>query len=408
MKGSAVWIAWKSLQQHALSTWIAAASIALAGGLLMSVWMLRSQAESTFANSNCGFDAVLGPRGSQLQLVLNSIFHLEASAGTIPGDTAQKLQRHPMPMIRTAIKTAIPIAVGDNYKGYRLVGTTNALFESHEYIEGKKFELAGQGSWFDEEKKEAVAGSFAAGKLGLKVGDTFRPYHGLTYVEGTQHEDLYTLVGILEPTSTPADRVIWIPLKGIQTMDGHREDLQNDISALLITLRSKMAIGILDPMLNKQGKEYTFASITPVMTRFFQKFSWFEKVLQLVAYLVGISAAGSVLAILYNILNEKRREIAILRSLGASRGTLVSIVMLQSTGIAFLGVLLSFGFYAIVASTASGIIREQTGVVLDLFQYQPVFAWVPAGMLGLGVVSGILPAVIAYTNEVSRNLAPTS
>jgi putative ABC transport system permease protein len=406
VKGSAVWIAWKSLQQHALSTWIAAASIALAGGLLMSVWVLRAQAENTFANSNCGFDAVLGPRGSQLQLVLNSIFHLEASPGTIPGNTAAMLKRNPL--TRNAVKDAIPIAVGDNYKGYRLVGTTSAIFESHEYAEGKKFCLAGQGSWFDEGKKEAVAGSFAAGKLGLEVGDTFKPYHGLTYVETSQHEDVYTLVGILESTGTPADRVIWIPLKGIQTMDGHRDDLQDDISALLITLRSKKAIVMLDPMFNKQGKDFTFASITPVMTQFFQKFSWFEKVLELVAYLVGISAAASVLAILYNILNEKRREIAILRSLGARRGTLVSIVILQSTGIAFLGVLLSFGFYFIVASAATGIIREQTGVVLDLFKFQEVFIWVPAGMLALGVISGIMPAVVAYSTEVSRNLAPTS
>ncbi len=372
----------------------------------MSVWVLRAQAENTFANSNCGFDAVLGPRGSQLQLVLNSIFHLEASPGTIPGNTAAMLKRNPL--TRNAVKDAIPIAVGDNYKGYRLVGTTSAIFESHEYAEGKKFCLAGQGSWFDEGKKEAVAGSFAAGKLGLEVGDTFKPYHGLTYVETSQHEDVYTLVGILESTGTPADRVIWIPLKGIQTMDGHRDDLQDDISALLITLRSKKAIVMLDPMFNKQGKDFTFASITPVMTQFFQKFSWFEKVLELVAYLVGISAAASVLAILYNILNEKRREIAILRSLGARRGTLVSIVILQSTGIAFLGVLLSFGFYFIVASAATGIIREQTGVVLDLFKFQEVFIWVPAGMLALGVISGIMPAVVAYSTEVSRNLAPTS
>ena len=406
MKGSALWIAWKSLQQHALSTWIAAVSIALAGGLLMSVWTLRIEAENTFARSTCGFDAVLGPRSSKLQLVLNSIFHLEASPGTIPGSTEMQLKRHPM--IRNAFKRVIPIAVGDNYKGYRLVGTTSTLFTEHEYAEGKKFQIAGEGSYFSADAKEAVAGSFAAKKLGLKVGDTFQPYHGLTYVEGTQHEDIYTVTAILETTSTPADRVIWIPIKGIQTMEGHREDLQNDVSAYLVKLRSKKAIAMLDPMFNKQGKEYTFASIVPVMSRFFQKFGWFEKILELVAYLVGIAAAGSILAILYNIMNEKRREIAILRSLGARRRTLVSMVIYQSTGIAFLGVILSFAFYIIVASTAAQIIREQTGVVLDLFAFQPIFVWVPAGMLVLGVISGLLPAIVAYQTEVSRNLAPSS
>nr|ADI22718.1 ABC-type antimicrobial peptide transport system, permease component [uncultured verrucomicrobium HF0500_27H16] len=406
MKGGALWIAWKSLRQHALSTWIAAGSIALAGGLLMAVWTLRTEAENTFARSTGGFDAVLGARGSQLQLVLNSIFHLEASPGTIPGNTSMKLKRHPM--VGRGIHRAIPIAVGDNYKGYRLVGTVNELFEEHEYAEGRKFEFVGDGKLFGEDQKQAVAGSFAAEKLGLRVGDTFQPYHGLTYVEESQHTDVYTMTGILKSTGTPADRVIWIPLHGIQNMEGHREETRNDISALLIKLKSKKAVAILDPMFNKQGKEYTFASITPVMSRFFQKFGWFEKILELVAYLVGLVAAGSILAILYNSMNEKRREIAILRSLGARRSTLVSMVIFQSTGIALLGVVLSFLFYAVVASVAAGIIRDRTGVVLDLFSYQEVFFWMPVGMVALGILSGLVPSIIAYRTEISKNLAPTS
>lgn len=408
MKGSALWIAWKSLQQHALSTWIAAVSIALAGGLLMSVWTLRTEAENTFTRSDCGFDAVLGPRGSKLQLVLNSIFHMESSPGLIPQSTKTMIQRHRNPMIRTAFKRMIPIAVGDNYLGYRLVGTTSELFEEHEIAEGEKFQLSGEGRWFAEDAKEAVSGSFAADKLELKVGDTFKPYHGLTYVEGTQHEDVYKVTGILEETGTPADKVIWIPLIGIQTMDGHTKEKQNDVSAFLVKLRSKKGIVMLDPYFNIQGKEFTFASITPVMSRFFEKFSWFEKILELVAYLVGIAAAGSILAILYNIMNEKRREIAILRSLGARRSTLMLMVIYQSTGIALLGVVLSFAFYAIVANAAEQIVRDQTGVVLQLFSYQPVFLWVPGGMLLLGIISGLLPAIVAYQTEVSKNLTPSS
>ena len=406
MRGGALWIAWKSLRQNALSTWIAAASIAMAGGLLMSVWALRTEAENTFSRSDAGFDAVLGPRGSQLQLVLNSIFHLEASPGTIPGNTATLLKRHPI--VRTAIARAIPIAVGDNYKGYRLVGTTAELFDAHEYREGRQFKITEGGRMFGAEAKEAIVGAFVADKLKLNIGHTFQPYHGLTYVEGTQHADVYTVTGILETTSTPADRVIWIPIKGIQTMDGHREELQNDISALLIKLKSKKAIAILDPMFNKQGKDYTFASITPVMSRFFQKFAWFEKILELVAYLVGLVAAGSILAILYNSMNEKRRDIAILRSLGARRSTLVAMVIYQSLGIAIIGVVLSFAFYAAVAKIAAEIVRDQTGIVLNLFQYQAVFLWVPLGMLVLGLFSGLLPALIAYRTEVSKNLSPST
>jgi putative ABC transport system permease protein len=311
-------------------------------------------------------------------------------------------------MVGRAIGRAIPIAVGDNYKGYRLVGTVKEMFEEHEYAEGRKFKVLGRGALFDDDQKQALAGSFAAEKLGLKVGDTFQPYHGLTYVEESQHADLYTVTGILEQSGTPVDRVIWIPIKGIQNMDGHREETRGDISALLIKLKSKTAVAILDPMFNRQGKDYTFAQITPVMSRFFQKFGWFEKILELVAYMVALSAAGSILAILYNSMNEKRREIAILRSLGARRGTLVSIVLFQSMGIALFGIGLSFVFFTGVALVAAGLVRNETGVVLDLFAFHEVFIWVPIGMLLLGLVSGLIPAVKAYQTEVSRNLTPTS
>src|SRR5215207_6875534 len=158
----------RSLRQHALSTTITALSIALAGGLLMSVWVVKTQSQSAFTQVNTGFDAVLGARGSKLQLVLNAIFHLEASPGNLAAADYEAIKRMPM------IKTAIPIAVGDNLRGYRLVGTIPELFTSVEYAPGKKFGVCSGGKIFAAEAKEAVAGSFAAQRLGLKVGDTFR------------------------------------------------------------------------------------------------------------------------------------------------------------------------------------------------------------------------------------------
>src|ERR1041385_8507087 len=106
----------KSLRQHALSTTVTAMSIALAGGLLMSVWSVKEQSQATFTGVNAGFDAVLGARGSKLQLVLNAIFHLESSPGNLAWSDYQDIQKNP------SVELAIPIAVGDNYRGYRLVG----------------------------------------------------------------------------------------------------------------------------------------------------------------------------------------------------------------------------------------------------------------------------------------------
>src|SRR3954471_11463471 len=147
-------IIYRSLRQHALSTLVTAGSIALASGLLMCVWMVKSQSQSAFTQTTTGFDAVLGARGSKLQLVLNAIFHLEASPGNLPFADYEMIKRHP------AVKSAVPIAVGDNLRGYRIVGTLPDLFTSVEYSPGKKFKLEGDGKVFDGNAKESVVGSF--------------------------------------------------------------------------------------------------------------------------------------------------------------------------------------------------------------------------------------------------------
>src|SRR5262245_15697621 len=168
-------IVYRSLRQHALSTLVTAAGIALACGLLMCVWMVKTQSQAAFTQTTTGFDAVLGARGSKLQLVLNAIFHLEASPGNLTAADVDSLRTNPM--TRNMIKTAIPIAVGDNLRGFRLVGTVPELF-AVEYAPGKTFKVR-DGKLFAANAKEAVAGSFAAARLGLKVGDKFRPFHGL-------------------------------------------------------------------------------------------------------------------------------------------------------------------------------------------------------------------------------------
>src|SRR5258706_11366542 len=121
----------KSLRQHALSTSVTAFAIALAGGLLMSVWAVKEQSQSTFTGVNAGFDAVLGARGSKLQLVLNAIFHLESSPGNLAWSDYLEIQKNPN------VALAVPLAVGDNYRGYRLVGTTPEFFDKSQYAAGK-------------------------------------------------------------------------------------------------------------------------------------------------------------------------------------------------------------------------------------------------------------------------------
>ncbi len=395
-------VIYRSLRQHALSTFVTAAGIALACGLLMCVWMVKTQSQAAFMQTNTGFDAVLGARGSKLQLVLNAIFHLEASPGNLAAADFESIRRHPM------VKTAIPIAVGDNLRGFRLVGTDAGLFNV-EYAPGKKFTLRAGGKIFAVDAKEAVAGSFAAQRLGLKVGDKFRPFHGLAFDPKAEHADDFVVTGILEPTNTPVDRVIWIPLRGLQLMSGHDAKYATDVSAVLLQFRAPTAGFMLDTMINKQGTKMTLAyPVGAIIAELFGKIAWFDQVLTLVAYLVALVAAGSVLASIYNSMSARRRDLAILRALGAKRRTIFGAVLAEAACIGALGAAAGFAVYYGLFAGVAGVIRAQTGVVLDLSAKHPVLWICPLAMIGLCALGGIVPALKAYRTPVAETLAPVS
>lgn len=391
----------RSLRQHALSTIVTALSIALAGGLLMAVWVVKTQARAVFTQTDGGFDAVLGARSSPLQLVLNSVFHVENSPGNVTRADFEEVQRHP------SVAAAVPIAVGDNYLGFRLVGTTLDLFEKVEYAPGRRLTAAAPGRLFTMERREAVVGSFVASRLGLHYGDEFHPSHGLRHNEEREHSETYVVVGILEPSNTPADRVIWIPLAGLQLMSGHSEATATDVSAVLVKLRSPIAGKILDQFYNKQGTRLTFAwPIGTIMAQLLDRIGWMDRVLAMVAVLVAVIAAASILASIYNSMNERRREIAILRALGARRGTVSGVVVLEATAIAALGAILGFAVYAVIMTAAAGALRAETGVVLHPWTPHAVMIWAPAVMVLLGALAGLVPAVKAYQTDVAEHLLP--
>ena len=392
----------KSLHQHALSTTITSLSIALAGGLLMSVWAVKEQSQQTFTQITGGFDAVLGARSSKLQLVLNAVFHLEASPANIAWKDYEEIKNNP------SVAAAIPIAMGDNYRGYRIVGTLTNLFTDIEYASGRRFRLQPPGRLFDPALREAVIGSFAARKLGLKRGEIFHPYHGLDFDEQKQHAETYVVVGVLEPSNTPADRVIWIPLAGVQNMSGHAAETASDVSSVLVKLRSPMAGRALELLYNRQGNRLTFAwPIGSTMAELLNKIGWFDRVLALVAYLVAIVAAGSILASIYNSMNERRRQIAILRALGARRLTIFSTVVLEAVAISVIGMIIAFVLYVGITAGVAAVIRAQTGVVIEPLAWSPVLVLAPLGMIALGALAGVVPAVKAYQTDVAEHLAPT-
>jgi len=254
-----------------------------------------------------------------------------------------------------------------------------------------------------------VVGNFAAERLKWKVGDKFRPYHGLIFDENSDRHDEYVVSGIMESSNTPADRVIWIPIAGLQNMAGHDPATASDVSAVLVKLRSKINGMTMNQEFNLQGNVMTFAwPIADTMSKLFNKIAPVEMVLRAVAFLVALVAAGSILASIYNSMNERRREIAILRALGARRSTIFAVVVLEASGIAALGAVAGFGVYFVIMSGAAWFIRQETGIVLNPLEFQPVMAWAPLMMLCLGAFAGLVPATKAYRTDVAENLTPIS
>jgi putative ABC transport system permease protein len=409
----------RSLRQHALSTLVTAGSVALGNGLVMAVFAVSAQTHDAFTGGPVGFDAVLGARGSQLQLVLNTVFHLETSPGNLPWEAYTAIREDPR------VELAIPYAVGDNYRGFRIVGTTEEMFTRFEYRAGTRFRARPGGRFFDASRREAVLGSVAAERTGLRVGSTFHPYHGVEFDADKRHPQEYVVVGVLETTNSPSDRVIWIPLEGVFRLTGHvlrgtgeefvpREgepipDAAKEVSAVMLKFRNPSAGMFLSQTVNQQGKVATLAwPIARVMAELFEKLGWVDRVLRLVAVLVVFVAAGSILASLYNTMNERRREFAILRALGARRSTVFSVIVLESTAIASLGSLAGFAVYAAVLAAAAAAVRAQTGVVLEVLRFHPSLVLVPLGMAALGALAGLLPAFKAYATDVAENLVPAS
>lgn len=391
-----------SLRQHVFSTFVTAVSIALAGGLLMSVWTIKEQARLTFEQVDMGFDAVLGARGSKLQLVLNAIFHMEASPGNLKWEDYEDIKAHP------SVDFALPLALGDNYRGFRIVGTATNIFEEVDFGDGRPLEIE-LGRTFDDGFQEAVIGSYVADRLGLTFGDEFHPYHGLIFDEKEQHSETYLITGVARPTNTPADKVIWIPVEGVQKMTGHDPKAASDLSAVLVRLSTPQAGFRMDMLYNKQGDRLTFAwPIGQIVGGLFNKIAWFDKLLQLIAVLVAFVATASVLASLYSSMSQRRRDIAILRALGAGRGTIFTTVVLESTAIATFGAVASFGVFWLILMIAKEIVRVQTGVILSLGSMNPSMVWTPIGLTLAGALAGIIPAIKAYRTEVASHLLPIS
>ena len=406
----------RGLRHDLTQVLLAASAVALSCALLLTVRSAQSQAKHALLNAGGGFDGIVGSRGSQLQLVLCGIYHLEPAPGNLSWSVVQALQKD------KRVTAAIPICIGDNFRGFRIVAAGDELFKGPGLIASRAPQFqAGRG--FEAKSREAVLGSLAAKQCGLKIGDTFSPFHGLSYnPDGHQHLDqVITVVGILEATGTPADRVIWTPLETHFRMAGHVlrggggeyistpgeeiPDEVKEVSAVLIRTKSPLGLWALMEEVNLRGTIATMADVRRSVADFSQRLDGGVKLLGLVALATAVSAALGILGGTLSLLERRRREFAVLRVMGAHRRWLAALILAHAASVAFLGAVAGFAIYAGFGWIAATEVQERSGLVLEVLPKDPLLLAIPAGLVLLAVLAAFIPAWRAYRGDLAASLS---
>ena len=385
------------LRARALSTALNVLLLALGVATITLLLLTMHQLEERMGRDARGIDLVAGAKGSPLQVILSAIYHLDVPTGNIPLAQAKEIAKHRM------VKKTIPLALGDTYKGFRIVGT------NHDYVAHYGAKPAAGRLW--EKPMEAVIGAEIAQRLGHAVGATFIGAHGIADA-GSDHGDApYSVVGVLAPSGTVLDRLVLVSVESVwlvhdehQGTDAKVTEEDKEVTALLIQYASPLAVAVLPRYINNNS-EMQAASPAYETARLFSVIGVGVDVLRGFALVLMLSAGLSLFIALYNALRERRYDLALMRTLGARPRTLMALMLFE-------GALLA-GFGAVLGLALGHALTEALGQSLKAAQQIAVtgWTWVPAELwliglaLAVGVLAALLPAWRAYRTDIALTLA---
>jgi putative ABC transport system permease protein len=403
-----------SLRQHRMSSLLAVVGVAAGIALLVAVTALREETHRQFTQVGLGVDAVLGPKGSPLQVVLNALYHLEEMPGKIPWPYYDTVRHEPV------VADGFPFVTGHSYGGFRVNAVEARFLSDFSYLPERHFSVAasdgGQGRFFSGHH-EAVAGAEAARALGLTLDSTFNPVCGVSAGDPVHTHDTIRIVGILAPTGTPHDRAIYIPLEDFYTLEGHGNatasmatDLQHrEISGAYLQL-VRIRGGAMHPGVQEmqyainQSSKAQLVVPAEVMPRLFAIIGWVDRVLSAVGVLVALLAGAFLAAALASTLRERRHDLALLRALGAGRGTLLVLMLAQALAITLAGALLGALAGHLLAQFGCLQVQRETGMHLIAWRLTQADIWLLPGALVVGLIAGLWPAIQAYRLPVVKSL----
>ena len=436
-------IAWRSIQHRSLASGLTAFSMGLGVALVVAVIVIYGVLDQTFKRSAQGYDLVVGPpKGSPLEIVLGAVFYSNYLSDTIPYKYFQDIETG---TFAPEVQTAIPIAIADRVEGMQVVATTPKFFSELRYLDRYPYTFRSGRNMGADGDFEAVLGYTAAQKTGLKIGDRFKASNGVhPPSEDYPEPDIFEVVGILDPTGTPNDQAIFINLEGFFVMNRHTPESafgqvfnirrgEQRISAVLVLTKDEDIevqiiedetgkTVIIDSSLTRAGGNIVTMSLperlianldvqvarpTYEITRLFEMIvGQIQIVLIIFAVMVIIVAAIGMMVSIYNSMNERRQEIAIMRALGASRGTVMMIILLESIllslGGGVIGMVIGHGLIGAVGP----IIASAVMVVVNPWHFQAAELILIPGLIILASLVGYLPAVVAYRTDVAQSLNP--
>ncbi len=401
----------KYIQQKWLGTSLNVLLLGLGLGLIVITLLVFKQIEQNFYRNTQNIDMVIGAEGSPLQLVLSSIYHIDVPTGNISLSEAEKITQN-----KLFVKKAIPISLGDNFRGFRIVGTTLAYPENYQ----AKLQA---GVWWQKEM-EAVLGAEVAKAENLKIGDTFFGGHG---TQNDNNEDLlhkdkpYKVVGIMQKTNTVLDRLVLTSLESVwhihehQDHEHHHEEGENhdhnhdheeddkEITALLITFGSPMAAINLPRQVDALDNMQSAVPMAEV-ARMLTILGIGADALKALGYVLLAVAMLGVFIGIYNALQERRYDLALMRFLGASKAQLFGLIILEGFLITFLGTAFGlsvghFGLELLAQSFTQNLYFELKGLL-----WVQEELWLIAFVFLLSVIISTILALQVYKIDVIKTL----
>lgn len=399
-------LSWRYLWSRPLATALNLLLLALGLASMAFVLIARDQVDRAFERDLAGIDAVVGAKGSPMQLILAGVFHLDVPPGNIPLAEANQLAQHPQ------VAQLIPLSLGDNLGGFRIVGTT------HDYPAHYGAQLAQGALW--QAPLEAVLGAQVAAQTGLKVGHAFEGAHGLGAGGSAHGETPYQVTGVLQPCGCVLDRLVLTATESVWRVhddmhaganmgEAERAELaealaaEREITLALIRYRTPLA-AVSFPRFINQTTSLQAAAPAVEITRLLSMVGVGTQVLRLLAaVLVGV-AGLSVFIALWSAVRERRADLAMLRMLGAPPARVAALLLCEALWLALLACVL--GLLAAHALTAlmGEMLMARHSLAITGWQWVPGEAWVPMLAFGVAVVAALLPALSAYRVDVTQLL----